>query len=441
MVAFATLFLGLVLGPQVVEVVVDGPASAVELHLDGALVARRESPPWLFVIDFGTTYEPHILEAVARGTDGSELARAEQWLNIPRRPVEAELVLSAGENGAGVTAAVLWESRVEARPTEVLATFDGRRIEVTDPERISVPLHNPDELHLLQVELRFRGNYTTVVEKTLGGTYTDEVETRLTAVPIHLPKGARSPGATELANRFVGVSGEPLEVVAVDEGPAEVVVVRDAAAQRVLDELGSLRANRTLLERTRAGGVVSATRLLRHMGQLRKGQRVRFLYPVTIELFGHRTRQEQFPTSRFYSPTDGGLAWLMLKERKPISPDEQRLAEAVAVAGMEAALRNRRRTVLLLLAKNPLDASRVGPEVARRYLSTLRVPLVVWALEDTKPDGPWGPQRAIRNLSDLHAATRDLGKELARQRIVWLRGRHLPQRVSLLEDRDFRLAD
>ena len=65
MVAFATIFLGLVLGPQAIEVAVDGPVAVVEIHRDGEPVAARSEPPWLFVVEFGDSYEPHVLEAVA----------------------------------------------------------------------------------------------------------------------------------------------------------------------------------------------------------------------------------------------------------------------------------------------------------------------------------------------------------------------------------------
>lgn len=427
MVAFATLFLGLVLGPQVVEVAIDGPVQTVELRLDGDPVALRSQPPWIFVVDFGAGYEPHVLEAVAFDADGEELDRAEQWLNVPRSAAEGEIVLSGGRDGTGVIAQVLWESRLEAEPEEVGATFDGRPLAVVDPERIALPPHDPEQLHLLQVELRFRGNYSIVVDKTFGGTYSDEVDARLTAVPIELGQGGRTPTVDAVQGRFVGPAGEPLRVMAIDEGPAELFVVRDGAAQPLIDTLGARR------------GIRPRSAAERYSGRMRRNQIVRFLYPVTVEVLGHRTRQEQFPISTAYAPNDGGLAWLMVQERRIFPPDAQRLSEAVAVAGMAAAGRNRRRAVLLVLAAGSTDASDVGPEVARRYLEHLRVPLQVWVFGDDREVGPWGAQRPIDNLSALYAATRELSRSLDRQRIVWLRGRHLPQDIGLLEPASFRL--
>lgn len=441
MVAFATIFLGLVLGNQVVELAVDGPVAAVEIRLDGEVVAARSEPPWLFVIDFGSGYEPHVLEAVARDDDGQELSRAEQWLNVPRREVEAEIVLKGGRDGTGVVAKVLWESRVEALPEEIRVTFDGRPLNARDPERIPLPSHDPDQLHLLQVELRFRGNYSTTAEKIFGGTYADEVEARLTAVPIALAKGVRAPEAASVRDRFVGADGDALEVVAVDEGPAELIVVRDAAAQERINAMFVARRNRTVYHRTGGGQIVELSTAMRHTGQLRRNQIVRFLYPFTVELLGHRTRQEQFPTSRAYPPSEGGLVWLMAGETRPFEHRRQRLAEAVAVAGMAAAMRNRRRAVLLVIAGgDSTDISRIDPRAARRYLASLRVPLTVWAVGETGETGPWGPQEPVQNLAAMNAATRELARSLERQRIVWLRGRHLPQKIGLLERADFTLA-
>ena len=46
MIAFVTLFLGLVTGQQVVEVAVSGPVVTVELRLDGELVRTVSGEPW-----------------------------------------------------------------------------------------------------------------------------------------------------------------------------------------------------------------------------------------------------------------------------------------------------------------------------------------------------------------------------------------------------------
>ena len=62
----------------------------------------------------------------------------------------------------------------------------------------------------------------------------------------------------------------------------------------------------------------------------------------------------------------------------------QRLADAAAVAGLQALAANRPRAVLVVLGEQPKDASRYDAETVRRYLESVRVPLVVWSLKGPK---------------------------------------------------------
>lgn len=98
-IAFVTLFLGLTLGAYPVEVSVEGPVAAVELLLDGASVGRIAGPPWTGQVDFGTALQPHELVARALDAQGQEVARARQWINLPRPEAEAEVVLEGSAQG------------------------------------------------------------------------------------------------------------------------------------------------------------------------------------------------------------------------------------------------------------------------------------------------------------------------------------------------------
>ncbi|MEM9598361.1 MAG: hypothetical protein AAGD06_29115, partial [Acidobacteriota bacterium] len=84
MVEFVTLFLGLTFGVHPVQLTVTGDPVRVELRLDADVVATLDEPPWRAQVDFGSRLTPHELEAVAIGSDGAELGRARQWLNLPR---------------------------------------------------------------------------------------------------------------------------------------------------------------------------------------------------------------------------------------------------------------------------------------------------------------------------------------------------------------------
>jgi hypothetical protein len=120
------------------------------------------------------------------------------------------------------------------------------------------------------------------------------------------------------------------------------------------------------------------------------------------------------------------------------------LSDAVAIAGMRVAGGNRRRAVVVLLGPKREDGSRFSPEVARRYLADLHVPLFVWDLSGpaAKPPEGWGQPRPVDNVDDLLRAVRRIRSGLGDQRIVWLSGRHLPQGITLSpEAQGIRLAE
>ena len=111
-------------------------------------------------------------------------------------------------------------------------------------------------------------------------------------------------------------------------------------------------------------------------------------------------------------------------------------SDAVAVAGRGVAQRNRRRAVVLILGENPTDVSGLSAKLARQYLATVHVPLVVWS---TDPQGGWaqagwGEPRDISSVTLLEREVKALTALLDRQRIVWLEGFHLPQMISLAAD-------
>ena len=110
-----------------------------------------------------------------------------------------------------------------------------------------------------------------------------------------------------------------------------------------------------------------------------------------------------------------------------------RIADAVAVAGLQAAAENHRRAVLLILGGEIKDASHYGPATVRRYLAAVRVPLFVWSLygPDTALRQGLGAGRGRLQPSRHEEAVARLRGELDRQQIVWLDGRHLPQDIAL----------
>ncbi len=443
MIAFASIFLGLIVGPEPVELLVGDAVAAVELRLDGEAVGEVRQPPWSLVCDFGAELRPHELVAVARGRDGKEVGRARQWVNLPRRPAEASMMLDGGKGGKGVVASLSWESVVSTEPSKVMVTFDGRPVTVRDPRRIVVPDHDPEKLHLLRAELDFSRNVTTVLEMILGGTYTDRLDVELTAVPLTLGRGRELPPLSELRGDLTR-GGRPLSVVATEEGPVEVVVVRDEKVRRVLNRIGRT-SEKTLRRHARVGLKSSATaRSLRFRMSLPRDHQVRFLWPFAerrvdpgpegVAVDGDRLGFDVLSPSQTFTSRDGGFYWLLTEYSTPGRVSEkQRLADAVAVAGLLAAGRNRRRAVILITRAGTLDASTFAPGEVRGYLRRLRVPLFVWTPEEvTAPLAErWGTVVEVSSMNKLEQAVKELKRQLERQRIVWVYGVHPPGDVTL----------
>ncbi|MCP3957264.1 MAG: hypothetical protein GY719_05375 [bacterium] len=431
MIAFASLFLGLLVGPEPVELLVGSEVARVEIRLDGETVSTLQGAPWTTVCDFGPELVPHEMVAVGYDQNGQEVARARQWVNLPRRPAEASMLLEGGEKGRGVIAHLSWESVVADAPAAIGVTFDGRRVPVEDPRRIVLPDHDPEKLHLLRAELDFSRNVTTVLELVFGGSYADRLDVELTAVPVVLERGARLPPVAELRGGLLE-GGHPLEVVAAEEGPAEVVIVRDEEVRQVLNRLGRT-SEKALRKQARLGLEGVAAKSLRYKMPLPKGHQVRFLWPFPERQETARLDFETLSPSQTFTSRDGGLYWLLTEFSPPATVmSEQRLADAVAVAGLLAAGRNRRRAVVLVIGAGTTDASRFTPEQARRYLRQLRVPLFVWSpLGNAEAPTGWGPVTDISTLRKLGQAVRDLERRLERQRIVWVAGVHPPADIEL----------
>lgn len=427
MIAFATLFLGLVLGVQTVEMMASDDVARVEILLDGRPVAAIEHPPWRTAVDLGSALEPRILEAVGLDRHGKEIGRSAQRLNLPRPPAELEVLLEPGEDGRGSVARLSWDSIAgETEPT-IRAWLDGVELSVVDTRRLELPAHDPRQLHFLRVEATFTEHLGTVAERVLGGTWADQLSAQLTAVPVHLAGRADLPAVRQL-DGWLTVDGQGVPVLAVDDSPADLIVVRDLSAQPLLDGLASL--DRSLSFAFRSGSVRQAPSV-RYVAPLKEDQRVRFLAPYARQVADIDHTTSLFEPSETFTAHDGGLYWLLTQVRTRTSPpDGQRLADAVAAAGMMAAGGSRPRAVLLILGPDPVDHSGLDAETVRGYLESLRVPLVVWSLGGPAVP-PWGPAEALESLTSLERATKAVRRLLDRQRILWIEGVHLPQRIEL----------
>lgn len=432
-IEFVTLFLGsLFVGVRPVEVMVEPSVDAVELHLDGEAVARMERPPWVKEIDFGGELVPHLLEAVAFDASGREVDRSRQWINMSSHEVETIVMVDPGDNGVGAMARVGWESVTEQRqPTAAAIYFDGELLEEENLQAIPLPAFDPEEPHHLKVELEFAGSLSSSAEATFGGVFGEEVSTELTASVIELDKGRNSRSVRDLEGWFFAAD-EPLAVRAVEIGIAEILVVKDVAAQPFLDRLES---DRKSSRDFRSSPTTDPLLRVEFVGSalLKKDHRLRLVAPCPVAIPRGDLEFTLFPTSREIKPESGGLV-RALSEVRPDKcfPEDQMLADAVAVAGLTASTSGRRRAVVLILSRSPKDRSSFRPGQVRRYLERLGVPFEVWSVDkEVGESGGWGSAVCVSNPTRLGRAYGRLGKRLDRQRVVWLDGLHLPQSIRL----------
>lgn len=435
-IAFLTLFLGLTLGPQPVELTVIGPVAAVELLLDGAPAGRIAGPPWRGEIDFGSVLVPHELVARAVDAEGKEIGRAQQWINLPRPPAEVDILLEAGVAGQPVAARLAWQSLTGEKPSAIGVTFDDKPLIVEADGRVRLPPWDPAAIHVLSAELRFSGALTARRDVVFGGRYGDQVATELTSVPVRLRPGKAMPAPERMQGWFLS-GGRPLSVAAVDDGPAQLLVVRDQEARGALESLVAKRSGSrsfTFDGQRAPEAYKNDPEYRRSHLTLGEEDTVRFIWPIARTVTGAAQPVALFPPSRDFDAGDGGLLWFLARFVPQVQETSaQRLADAVAVAGLHTLSANRRRAVLLVLSQIPTDASNSTPAMVRRYLEAIRVPLFVWTLGS--PEAPmakaWGRAENVSSFGRMRKAFSRLEQELASQRIVWIDGRHLPQAIEL----------
>ncbi len=419
-IRFASLFLGLVFGTVNVELDVAREVRLVRLLLDGREVATLEGP-WRTQVDLGSVLAPHELVAVALDGSGRELSRARQWVNRPRAVAEAGFVLEPGEGGAGRIARLGWMSVAKEKPASVTVAFDGRELVVRDPARIELPPHDPARVHVLRAVVDFGGDAVAVADATFGGARHAESLTEMTAVPVELEEGKTLPPAEAMEGWFVR-KGVPLTVAAVDEGPALAVFVL----------AGKAEAELARMEKGRGSPGPGEAEMGRWDGALRKGQRFLYLWTDPGREVRWKDVLDVYPQTPELTSRDGGVLGMGPHLVRPGSAGKERIAQAVAVGGLTAAARERRRAVVLLVGRDASDASALPAAEAVAFLRRLHVPFEVWSVSE--PPAPvaarFGPVVDASSRALFRSAVRSLSDRLDRQRIVWLAGSFLPHEVE-----------
>src|SRR5262245_8146434 len=338
MIAFLTLFLGLMHGVRPVEVVVGESVTAVAFALDGESVGRLEGPPWELDVDFGAEILPHELVVRAWNGRGEEVGLARQWINLPRPPAEVDVVLERGSDGHVLTARWTWETVLGVQPKHVAVTFDRKPLPLVQ-KRVTLPAYDGETAHVLTAVLDYPDGIRSRRDLVLGGATTGDAMTELTAVPVLVPDGGIPP-LEALSGRFRH-AGQALTVAAVEHGPAEVVLVRSLStseAKRVL-RTGLL----SFSDKTAVGG----------------DDVVRIMWPIAKRIVSDGYANELFDVSRDFTGREASFRFLLTQIAYPrASLPPARLADAVAVAGLRAYGSYARRAVVLVLGSEPQDPSR-----------------------------------------------------------------------------------
>lgn len=471
MITFLTLFLGLTIGKQPVELAVRGEPARVVLLLDGATVSERDAPPWRFECDFGAELAPRRLEAVAYDAEGAEIARATQTINLTARIASLALALEEGPDGVPAAVRPVWQSAEHPRPEALALELDGAPLPAPSWERVELPPLDPGTIHFVTAEAIFPDGTVARAETAFGGVLGRTVSTENTAVAVVAPRG-RALRETADAAGLLAAGGTPATVLAVEHGAADLVaVVTPAAAEglaalRVPLRLASLARGTTL-------GLVTGGEVTWRAG-LAEGDRLFWLDPVPESgRPGEGVYEIYARTGPFTGGEHGLAAWLTGQASSagatPRDAGVPRAADAVAVAALQAVAFSRPRAVILVLGRDEDDASRFAPAAVRDYLRRLRVPLAVWYVEPPlseladadrqreierrrelaaagRAPGNWDEARR-RRLAELREqwgevtdagearrlvdAARKLRNSLEEQRILWIDGAWLPHEVEI----------
>jgi hypothetical protein len=415
-IAFLTLFLGLVAGVRPVAVSAGPGVAAVELRLDGAAVGRLAAPSWRGEIDFGRDLLPHHLEALALDAAGREQGRVEQWINVPGPQAKVQFLMDGAAPGEPQHVRLEWASITRSAPIEAKLTLDGRPLHLDGSYQAELPPRPPDSAtSVLSAELRFADGVVARRDLALGRDYDDSVATELTALPVWVKQGAEMPPVTALQDWFREAGGQAVRVDAVDQGPPQILLVRDshvAAKLRPDVRLPPVFAPPDLDIGMPAGGTLG------------------YVWPTPLanqdplaELFAG------VPAQAVSRPINYILAFTSHSDPPPL-----RLADAVAAAGLQVSTVTGPRAVVLVLAPGARDESRFTGAMVRRYLAAIHVPLLVWSAgsADAAMQAAWGGGiEDITTGTGVRAAKRQIVAATETQRIVWLNGRHLPQDVAL----------
>ena len=395
-VVFLTLYLGLVSSVQPVALKADAEVKSIRIVLDGATVSTLTAAPWRGQVDFGRALLPHEIVAIGLNASGREIARATQFVNVPRPLAEIEIVVDRDAGQRPTRARLVVRHLAQEKPRDATMKLDDAPLALDNDFAAALPAADMKRPHVLAAEVRFADGAMAQHEFVFGGEFAESTEAQLTPVAVVATSDAPR-GDCFFAN------GKALRVRSIEESETDVVIVRDPSTATLRHQL-----------------VHGAMPALRRFATLDRGTFAQILSPVANAVHGAEQATQLFPTSPVFDATQTGMLYL-LTELQVRQAGPRQWADAAAVAGVGAAARGRRRAVVLVLSGAP-DKSDYQPATVRDYLAALGVPLFVWSPGGAIPGivERWSDVDDISATARLRKATERLRKALAQQRIAWI---------------------
>lgn len=428
MVEFISLFAGLLIGTTQVELTVAGEVAAVVLELDGAEVIRVTGQPWEASLDFGDELRPRRLTATAFDAAGAELDRTTRLINVYRPPAGVDYVLHRNSKGWLTKIELDWRGRGDARPGRFAVSVDGRAVEATDARDVWLPPLDPGVFHVIEIVVEYSDGLIALDRIGFGGEVLEADSARITPVIID-HSGDHSPALGSIRAQSQH-RGEPVRVVGLERGDAEIVFVRDASAARAVAGLGPARQVSGALAGARDA---QAARLI-HAVPFEDDEWARLLDPSAASAPPERLDLIRLQVP-LVSDHEGkfGLFWNLKQFEETVAAAGAWISDGVALAGARLANAPRRRAVVLVLGARSVDAASVlEAEEATSYLDAVGVPFRIWYLgKAEKAPLDWGKSVGVKGMRGLEEAFDGVRELLARQRIAWVEGVHLPAEIAI----------
>jgi hypothetical protein len=420
-IAFVTLFLGLTLGVRPVEIRITGPVHHVEIRLDDKVQTVMSAPPWRTSIDLSDHLLPHRLAAVAMDAAGRELARAEQTINLPRRPAEAQIVLERDLTGKPAKVHLLWQSIDADKPISASLTIDGEPVKLDS--NLTAVIASVDSIHphLLRGRVEGSNGFVAETEIAFGGGLEAQAQRKLFGIPIRtLSKDAVLTPST--AGQWLSTRDGAAAAVAVEELAGEVIIVREPLNVEAVERL----------EHGRAGGAMPAPLAESSAAAVRHSQpQARFVWPAASAAATALPTYIMPLTRPFDFSNADEFKAVLARVAAPRSAKHLSYTDAVAAAGLRAATTQRPRAVVLVLGERPRDDSELSPQQVREYLRAVGVPLFVWSLVPRGAAPGWNDVVDVSSPKAFRHAFDTLNDSLRSQRIVWIDGDYLPTEIAV----------